>query len=47
MCKGRYIRLFFMWVDKPLAYYQIADPEDVFFFEKLLTYRGYLRSIRL
>lgn len=29
--RGRYIRLFFMWADSPLAYYQIADLEDVQF----------------
>lgn len=27
--RGRYVRLFFMWADCPLAYYQIADLEDV------------------
>jgi hypothetical protein len=26
---GRCIRLFFMWVDCPLAHYQIVDLEDI------------------
>ena len=26
---GRYVRLFFMWVDKPLAHYQVVDLEDI------------------
>ena len=27
--KGRYVRQFLMWVDKPLAHYQIVDLEDI------------------
>jgi hypothetical protein len=28
--RGRYIRQFLVWVDKPLAHYQIVDLEDIF-----------------
>ena len=34
--RGRYIRLFLMWADKPLAHYQIVDLEDIVY---LLMYR--------
>ena len=27
--RGRYIRLFFMWVDSPLVHHQIVDLEDI------------------
>ena len=27
--RGRYVRQFLMWVDKPLAHYQIVDLEDI------------------
>ena len=27
--RERYIRLFFMWADTPLAHYQIVDLEDI------------------
>ena len=27
--RGRFVRLFFTWVDKPLAHYQIVDLEDI------------------
>ena len=36
--KGRYVRQFLMWVDKPLAHYQIVDLEDIDYIG-LLTYR--------
>ena len=29
MFRGRYIRLFLLWVDKPLTHYQIVDLEDI------------------
>jgi len=35
--RGRYIRLFLMWVDRPLVHHQIADLEDV---ASLLKYRN-------
>lgn len=36
MFRGRYIRLFLLWVDKPLTHYQIVDLEDI---ASLLMYR--------
>ena len=36
MFRGRYIRLFLMWADKPLTHYQIVDLEDIV---SLLMYR--------
>jgi len=35
--RGRCIRLFLMWVDKPLVHHQIVDLEDV---ARLLKYRN-------
>lgn len=34
--RGRYFRLFLMWVDRPLVHHQIVDLEDV---ANLLMYR--------
>ena len=34
--KGRYVRQFLMWVDKPLAHYQIVDLEDIVYVFGLL-----------
>ncbi len=34
--RGRYVQLFLMWADIPLAHYQIVDLEDIFIY--LLMY---------